>query len=69
MRAAGIRLDSDDGVFVKMIGDSVGGEIPCTVFNTQTLRTRETVIRPTANWGGAGLLGVCATRHSQPRRH
>ncbi len=52
-----------------MIGDSVGGEIPCTVFNTQTLRTRETVIRPTANWGGAGLLGVCATRHSQPRRH
>jgi len=41
-----------------MISESVGQEICCTVFNTHTMRTRETVLVPRSDWGGAGLLGV-----------
>ncbi|KAL1519944.1 hypothetical protein AB1Y20_023431 [Prymnesium parvum] len=56
--ANGIRLDRDDGSFVRMIGESKGEEMRLCVFNTHTLRTRETVLVPRDGWGGAGLLGI-----------
>uniref|UniRef100_A0A7S4FC63 PDZ GRASP-type domain-containing protein n=1 Tax=Chrysotila carterae TaxID=13221 RepID=A0A7S4FC63_CHRCT len=56
--ANGIRLDKDDGKFVQMIGECAGGELRVCLFNTHTLRTRETTLYPNDTWGGNGLLGV-----------
>ena len=56
--ANGQRLDSDDGTFVRMIQEHKDAEIKICVFNTHTLRARETILRPTDDWGGNGLLGI-----------
>ena len=56
--ANGKRLDSDDGSFVRMIQDCKNTEMRLCVFNTHTLRTRETVLVPSESWGGSGLLGI-----------
>ena len=42
----------------KMIGESKGTPMRLTVFNTHTLRTRETILTPSDTWGGSGLLGI-----------
>lgn len=54
----GVRLDTDDGVFIKMIQENKGKELRLVVFNTHTLRTRETILTPSDTWGGTGLLGI-----------
>ena len=41
-----------------MIAESQGVEMRLCVFDTHTLRTRETVLTPTDAWGGSGLLGI-----------
>lgn len=56
--ANGVRLDRDDGSFVRMIQESKGQEMRLCVFNTHTLRTRETMLLPNDGWGGSGLLGI-----------
>ena len=56
--ANGVRLDSDDGSFVRMIQENKGKEMRLCVFNTHTLRTRETILLPNDQWGGTGLLGI-----------
>ena len=56
--ANGVRLDKDDGTFVRMIQESKDEEMVVCVFNTHTLRTREATLRPNESWGGNGLLGV-----------
>jgi predicted metalloprotease with PDZ domain len=56
--ANGVRLDRDDGAFVKMIAESKGKPMTVCVFDTQTLRTRETILTPRDDWGGSGLLGI-----------
>lgn len=56
--ANGVRLDSDDGSFVRMIQENKGKEMRLCVFNTHTLRTRETMLLPNDQWGGTGLLGI-----------
>lgn len=56
--ANGVRLDSDDGSFVKLIQENKGKEMRLCVFNTHTLRTRETILLPNDQWGGTGLLGI-----------
>lgn len=56
--ANGVRLDKDDGSFVRMIQESKNKEMRLCVFNTHTLRTRETVLVPREGWGGSGLLGI-----------
>ena len=54
----GVRLGRDDGSFVRMIAESQGVEMRLCIFDTHTLRTRETILRPNDDWGGAGLLGI-----------
>ena len=56
--ANGVRLDHDDGSFVRMIAESKGKPMRLCVFDTHTLRTRETVLTPDDTWGGSGLLGI-----------
>jgi C-terminal processing protease CtpA/Prc len=56
--ANGVRTDQDDGTFVRMIKEAEGTNMQLTVFNTHTLTTRETILLPNADWGGAGLLGI-----------
>lgn len=56
--ANGVRLDRDDGEFVRMIAESKDTPMRLVVFDTQTLRTRETVLMPNDAWGGSGLLGI-----------
>ena len=56
--ANGVRLDSDDGSFVRAIQESKGKEMHLVVFNTHTLETRETTLCPADDWGGTGLLGI-----------
>ena len=51
-------VDSDDGSFVRMIQENKGKEMRLCVFNTHTLRTRETILLPNDQWGGTGLLGI-----------
>lgn len=58
MVANGVRLSHDDGSFVRMIAESKGTPMKLCVFNTHTLRTRETVLTPRDDWGGSGLLGI-----------
>ena len=41
-----------------MIAESKGKPMRLCVFDTHTLRTRETVLIPTDDWGGSGLLGI-----------
>lgn len=56
--ANGVRLDGDDGSFVRMIQENKGKEMRLCVFNTHTMRTRETMLLPNDQWGGTGLLGI-----------
>jgi len=56
--ANGVRLDHDDGIFVRMIAESKGTPMRLCVFDTHTLRTRETMLTPNDDWGGSGLLGI-----------
>ena len=56
--ANGVRLETDDGAFVRMIQECKGQDMRLCVFNTHTLRTRETILRPNDDWGGSGLLGI-----------
>ena len=56
--ANGVRLEYDDGTFVKMIAESKGKPMHLTIFDTHTLRTRDTVLTPRDDWGGSGLLGI-----------
>ena len=56
--ANGVRLDHDDGSFVRMIAESKDTPMRLCVFDTHTLRTRETVLTPSDTWGGSGLLGI-----------
>jgi len=56
--ANGVRLETDDGSFVRMIQESKGSELRICVFNTHTLRSRETTLIPDDTWGGNGLLGI-----------
>ena len=56
--ANGVRLDRDDGSFVRMISESKDVPMKLCIFDTHTLRTRETVLTPCDNWGGSGLLGI-----------
>lgn len=56
--ANGVRLNQDDGSFVKMIQDNKGQPMRLLVFDTHTLRTRETVLTPDEGWGGTGLVGI-----------
>lgn len=56
--ANGVRLDRDDGTFVNMIAESKDMPMRLCVFDTHTLRTRETVLTPSEAWGGKGLLGI-----------
>ena len=56
--ANGVRLDHDDGSFVRMIAESKDTPMRLCVFDTHTLRTRETVLTPSDAWGGSGLLGI-----------
>ena len=56
--ANGVRLDHDDGTFVRMITESKGAPMKLCVFNTHTLTTRETMLTPNDEWGGNGLLGI-----------
>ena len=44
--ANGVRLDRDDGTFVKMIQEHKGSEMRICVFNTHTLCSRETTLIP-----------------------
>ena len=55
--ANGVRLNHDDGSFVRMIAESKGQPMRLLVFDTHTLRTRETVLTPSDGWGGTGLVG------------
>ena len=56
--ANGVRLDHDDGSFVRMIAESKDKPMKLCVFDTHTLRTRETELTPCDFWGGSGLLGI-----------
>ena len=56
--ANGVRLSHDDGSFVQMITESKGKPMRLLVFDTHTLRTRETVLTPGDSWGGTGLVGI-----------
>ena len=56
--ANGVRLNHDDGSFVRMIAESKGQPMRLLVFDTHTLRTRETVLTPSDGWGGTGLVGI-----------
>jgi len=56
--ADGVRLDHDDGNFVQMIANSKDAQMRLCVFDTHTLRTRETMLTPSGSWGGSGLLGI-----------
>ena len=56
--ANGVRLDHDDGEFVRMIAESKDKPMRLIVFDTHTMRTRETVLTPSDTWGGSGLLGI-----------
>ena len=56
--ANGVRLDHDDGSFVRMIAENKGKPMRLCVFDTHTLRTRETILTPNDDWGGSGLLGI-----------
>ena len=40
--------------FVRMIQECKGQDMRLCVFNTHTLRTRETILRPNDDWGGSG---------------
>ena len=51
--ANGVRLETDDGAFVRMIQECKGQDMRLCVFNTHTLRTRETILRPNDDWGGS----------------
>jgi hypothetical protein len=53
-----VRLDHDDGTFVKMVQEHKGTEMRICVFNTHTLCSRETTLVPSDGWGGNGLLGI-----------
>ena len=55
--ANGLRLDCDDGSFVRMIQECQGSPMSLTIFNTHTLRTREATVTPDT-WQGNGLLGI-----------
>ena len=56
--ANGVRLNHDDGSFVRMISESRNVPMRLLVFDTHTLRTRETVLTPSDTWGGTGLVGI-----------
>jgi hypothetical protein len=56
--ANGVRLNQDDASFVRMIAESKDKPLKLTVFDTHTLRTRETTLTPNDTWGGSGLVGI-----------
>lgn len=54
----GTRFDQDNETLRQVLNNSIGKQVPMTVYSSKTQSVRSVYIVPNENWGGQGLLGV-----------
>ncbi|KAK4879575.1 hypothetical protein RN001_007721 [Aquatica leii] len=54
----GTRFDQDNETLRQVLNNSIGKQVPMTVYSSKTQSVRSVHIVPNENWGGQGLLGV-----------
>lgn len=52
------RLDQDNDTLKALLKQNVDKTIKMLIYSTKTQSVREVMIKPSASWGGQGLLGV-----------